>query len=160
MENPTISKFGKPSISMGHGLTMAMSAITRGYNWGGHHDPHGWKIRPPPPPAGPKSPGPPALGHLRPGALDGAACVEALLVQRVQGLAKWHLEPIEIDGLPNLTMGGFSMATGYRGFPYIFPSSNSVKGRFHEGKRKMSHMIDDRHRAWGDFCGFLWIFGV
>ena len=34
MENPTISKFGKPSISMGHGLTMAMSAITRGYNWG------------------------------------------------------------------------------------------------------------------------------
>ena len=31
MENPPIFQFGKPSISMGHGLTMAMSAITRWY---------------------------------------------------------------------------------------------------------------------------------
>ena len=29
-KDPPIFKFGKPSISMGHGLTMAMLVITRG----------------------------------------------------------------------------------------------------------------------------------
>ena len=36
MENPPIFKFGKSSISMGHGLTMAMLVITRGYQWEYH----------------------------------------------------------------------------------------------------------------------------
>ena len=32
LEHPPIFKNGKPSFSMGHGLTMAMLVITRGYS--------------------------------------------------------------------------------------------------------------------------------